>query len=146
MKEYQSDFFRDYCSGWAYALTPSVANRLVHSALYFPYFWVDDVHVTGTVANHAGIEREAMNNCCYSITATDLSEWSKSPGKYSWRYIIGPTWGDVELLNAAHQKAVWCHREKCQCCFKADKMGIIRDSHQGSALNVVGVANKVAIR
>ncbi|XP_022652071.1 lactosylceramide 1,3-N-acetyl-beta-D-glucosaminyltransferase-like isoform X3 [Varroa jacobsoni] len=114
--EYPLMFYEDYCSGWAYLMTPNIARRLYVESRYRPYFWVDDVHVTGTLAKMAGVPRVAINSK-FTTVAESAIMWSNDDGNKEWKYIFGPTWGDPDLAAKAHSKAVDCQRRQCRCCF-----------------------------
>ena len=59
--EYPRDVYPDFVSGWIYAMTFDAARRILALSTSFPYFWIDDVHVTGTLAQAAGVKREGLN-------------------------------------------------------------------------------------
>ncbi|KAK8767921.1 hypothetical protein V5799_005298 [Amblyomma americanum] len=121
--EYPGSFFEDYCSGWAYLADMAAVRAMVAEARFRPYFWVDDVHVTGTLARMGGVALARINNK-YTTEADTLALWAKPGGPrdsplLDWAYAFGPTWGDVALVARAHRKALWCRRNACKCCFKA---------------------------
>jgi len=60
--EYPNHWYPIYCNGWAIVYSPDVIYKLYMEAQVTPYFWIDDVHITGTIA--------AKQN----ITQTDLGE------------------------------------------------------------------------
>lgn len=41
------EFYPHYCSGMGYIMTPDVARALYLTSQYVPFFWVDDVYITG---------------------------------------------------------------------------------------------------
>lgn len=114
--EFSKDTFDDYCSGWAYFVSPKTARSLSEKASQLPYFWVDDVHITGTVANLVGIGRIRINEW-FDIETQGLFEWSRSAQDVNWKMIFAPTWGDMELMKIAHQKAYRCYLIQCPCCY-----------------------------
>ncbi|KAL3205258.1 hypothetical protein MRX96_011156 [Rhipicephalus microplus] len=122
--EYPGSFFEDYCSGWAYVADMAAVRAMVTEAQYRPYFWVDDVHVTGTLARMGGVSLSRINHK-YTTEADSLALWAKpgdprdSGGFLDWGYAFGPTWGDVTLVARAHRKVLWCRKRTCKCCFKA---------------------------
>lgn len=120
--EYPGSFFEDYCSGWAYLADMAAVRAMAAEASFRPYFWVDDVHVTGTLARMAGVALRRINPR-YTTEADGLALWAKPGGGQGplldWGYAFGPTWGDVALVARAHRKALWCRRNRCKCCFKA---------------------------
>ncbi|XP_050538599.1 beta-1,3-galactosyltransferase 5-like [Daktulosphaira vitifoliae] len=48
--EYPDRWYPIYCRGWAIIYSPDVIYKLYKEAQVTPYFWIDDVHITGTVA------------------------------------------------------------------------------------------------
>lgn len=50
-REYPGRFYPDYCTGWAILYSPDTVFRLYKEAQRSEYFWIDDVHVTGTLLN-----------------------------------------------------------------------------------------------
>lgn len=53
--EYAGHYFPDYCPGYAIVYSADVAVQLYALAQRTPYFWIDDVHVTGTLATAANV-------------------------------------------------------------------------------------------
>jgi len=48
-KDYPGSTYHDFVSGWAYVTTPKVIEALLDAGQKTAYFWIDDVHVTGTL-------------------------------------------------------------------------------------------------
>ncbi|XP_064594713.1 beta-1,3-galactosyltransferase 5-like [Liolophura sinensis] len=46
-KEYPYRYYPAYCEGFGYILSIGAARKLLDMAAYVPYFWIDDVYVTG---------------------------------------------------------------------------------------------------
>ena len=46
-EEWRAEEFPNYCSGAFYLMTPDVSSRLYQASLRTPFFWVDDVYITG---------------------------------------------------------------------------------------------------
>ncbi|OQR71611.1 beta-1 [Tropilaelaps mercedesae] len=114
--EYPLMFFENYCSGWAYLMTPDIARRLYLESRHRPYFWVDDVHITGTLAKMAGVDRLPINSE-FTTAAEAATMWILDNSTKEWKYVFGPTWGDPDLIAQAHGKATECQRKQCICCF-----------------------------
>ncbi|KAJ2938775.1 hypothetical protein O0L34_g781 [Tuta absoluta] len=55
-EEFGRSVYPSYLSGWYYITTPQVAAALVEEALYHPPFWIDDVFITGILAEATGIK------------------------------------------------------------------------------------------
>ncbi|XP_075555744.1 acetylgalactosaminyl-O-glycosyl-glycoprotein beta-1,3-N-acetylglucosaminyltransferase-like [Dermacentor variabilis] len=146
--EYPGSFFEDYCSGWAYLADMAAVRAMATEAQYRPYFWVDDVHVTGTLARMGGVSRSRINHK-YTTEADSLALWAKpgdprDSGLLDWGYAFGPTWGDVALVARAHRKALWCRRRACKCCFKAVSANAGAATNGSSAKN--GVIGKAVVK
>lgn len=54
-REYSGRYYPPYCPGYSIIYSPDVAFRLYVEAQKTPYFWIDDVHVTGTLSQQANI-------------------------------------------------------------------------------------------
>ncbi|KAJ8713987.1 hypothetical protein PYW08_007607 [Mythimna loreyi] len=54
--EYPRREYPPYLSGYYYITTPRVAAALCDEAIYHPYFWIDDIFVTGLLTESLGIE------------------------------------------------------------------------------------------
>lgn len=48
--EYRNKYYPSHCPGYSIIYTPDVAFLLYREAQQQPYFWIDDVHMTGTIA------------------------------------------------------------------------------------------------
>ncbi|XP_055925275.1 beta-1,3-galactosyltransferase 5-like [Argiope bruennichi] len=116
-EEFVSDTFDDYCSGWAYLTTTHVAQRLCEAVKKLPYFWVDDVHLTGTAAKLANVGQIRMNHL-FALESDGLIDWTRRSLNLKWDKVFAPTWGDLALSRRADKKAFKCYRTKCKCCYK----------------------------
>lgn len=47
--EYKQNLFPKYCSGFAIIYSADTVRRLYTAVQKTPYFWIDDVHITGTL-------------------------------------------------------------------------------------------------
>ncbi|XP_077510621.1 beta-1,3-galactosyltransferase 5-like [Amblyomma americanum] len=54
-KEYGPKVFPDYCAGAAVVMRPAVMRKLYEATSQVPFFWIDDVYVTGITAAVAGV-------------------------------------------------------------------------------------------
>lgn len=48
-REYADRWYPNYCMGWVILYSPDAVFQLYREAQRTPYFWIDDVHVTGTL-------------------------------------------------------------------------------------------------
>lgn len=49
-KQYSGRYYPPYCPGFSIIYSPDIAFQLYKEAQRTPYFWIDDVHLTGTLA------------------------------------------------------------------------------------------------
>ncbi|KAK0066770.1 beta-1 3-galactosyltransferase 5 [Biomphalaria pfeifferi] len=54
--EYKENTYPRFTSGTAYAMTTSAAKRLYTASFQVPFFWLEDVYVTGLCARKANVE------------------------------------------------------------------------------------------
>ncbi|XP_055537757.1 beta-1,3-galactosyltransferase 5 [Wyeomyia smithii] len=53
--EYRYKYYPNHCPGYSIIYTPDVAFELYREAQQQPYFWIDDVHLTGTIARRINV-------------------------------------------------------------------------------------------
>lgn len=114
--EYSSDIYENYCSGWAYITTTQTADVLVQKVSQLSYFWIDDVHVTGTAAKAANISYIRINQL-FDLESDGLADWSNNSVNLNWNKIFAPTWGDLALSRRGYRKTVMCFIKRCKCCY-----------------------------
>lgn len=73
MDHYNGTVFPTYCSGSAYIMGVPVAKSLYQSSLSVPTFWLEDVYVTGILAQHAGITHKQIGYL-YSSKSRNISD------------------------------------------------------------------------
>lgn len=54
-KEYRGWYYPPYCPGFSIVYSADVVHQLYQKAQRTKYFWIDDVHVTGTLAQYLNI-------------------------------------------------------------------------------------------
>lgn len=54
-KEFPGWYYPPYCPGFSIIYSNDVVWRLYQRAQHSPYFWIDDVHVTGSLAQHTNV-------------------------------------------------------------------------------------------
>jgi hypothetical protein len=84
------DIYPTYCSGWLILYTRDVIGKLYETSQRMPYFWIDDVFVTGQAAKKVNARHftiESLN--LPSATAKQMmANGTNHSG--SGRYVIGP--------------------------------------------------------
>ncbi|KAJ9579940.1 hypothetical protein L9F63_004413, partial [Diploptera punctata] len=64
--EYPGKTYPAYCAGWAVLYSPDVVFMLYREAQRGEYFWIDDVHVTGTLAARANLTQTPLGSLVLS--------------------------------------------------------------------------------
>ncbi|KAK2710317.1 hypothetical protein QYM36_013837 [Artemia franciscana] len=82
--------------GWAYITNLQTIKSILNQTYYHTFFWIDDVLITGTLANAAGIKHASLNERAGS-TEDDIKCCNRYPTDRCW-IVIGPT-SDPEMLN-----------------------------------------------
>jgi beta-1,3-galactosyltransferase 1 len=54
--EFPEGYYPHYCSGMAYILTPDVVSAIYLASAHVPYFWIDDIFITGMVTEVIGLK------------------------------------------------------------------------------------------
>lgn len=54
-KEFPGWYYPNYCPGFSIIYSNDVVWRLYQKAQECPYFWIDDVHITGSLAQHVNV-------------------------------------------------------------------------------------------
>lgn len=114
-KEYGQSDYPIFLSGWLYVTTPKISesiSRLSHSV---PYFWIDDVYVTGIIAEKLKIPRMELNQlftvhpqyllCCME----DLIR-----SGHDCQFVVGPNGGDDNLFYKFNKVMSRCFYGKCK--------------------------------
>lgn len=108
-KEYPDRRYPTYCSGWGVLMSPDVVFKLYLLSSKVPYFWVDDVHITGTLAQKVGVSHVDFTEKL-SLTDIDVDKWLNS--KQLMRpYLFGYPDSDAETIYALWNKTMqYYHR------------------------------------
>lgn len=114
-EEYVDKYYASFVSGWVYAMTIDAATAIVDESFKRPYFWIDDVHVTGTLAAAVGVRREGFNHY-YTIHVEHMLCCLDLPNSadYYCDFLAGPTEDDLDLLARVLQHARSCYINPCQ--------------------------------
>ncbi|XP_052897243.1 lactosylceramide 1,3-N-acetyl-beta-D-glucosaminyltransferase [Anopheles moucheti] len=60
-REYPARYYPPHCPGYSILYSPDVAWQLYREAQRQPFFWIDDVHITGTVAQQVNVTITPMD-------------------------------------------------------------------------------------
>ncbi|XP_076360401.1 beta-1,3-galactosyltransferase 5-like [Tachypleus tridentatus] len=86
-KEYSFDTYPEYCSGMGYIVSMDIVRDILAASKRLPFFWVDDIFVTGIVAEALGLSRLPIN-AHTSDRPEDMINWLKQ-GKGPSPYMLG---------------------------------------------------------
>ena len=102
------------CTGSTYITTPGTAAAIMEAATKVKFFWIDDVWVTGYIAEHLQINHlDMIKYWTMSKGQLLLHKSIQSPAIYHQDYISGPMDRDADLSLALHRRAAWCYVNKC---------------------------------
>lgn len=97
MSEYRKAFYPPFVSGWMYITTPQTAEKLVSQAMTTPYFWIDDVYVTGILASKIGIRLKDIKPDNIYLEYSELMDCCIADmmnKNISCEYSVAPNGGD----------------------------------------------------
>ena len=60
--EYPGDKYPPWCEGFAYIVKPHLVKKLYDMSLMTPYYWIDDVYVTGILAEKLNVTHRQFRN------------------------------------------------------------------------------------
>lgn len=97
--EWKESTYPKYCSGSAFIMSTDVATSLLRASVEVPFFWVDDVYVTGLLPVRAGSISHTNYASHYLLDGKQLAE--KFTGSQWYNYMFS----HVHDLNSI--LAVW---------------------------------------
>lgn len=71
-EEYEDKYFPSHCPGFSIIYSSDVVPLLYQKAQKLPYFWIDDVHITGTVASKLNLSIASTTG--YFLNATQQAD------------------------------------------------------------------------
>ncbi|XP_042204196.1 beta-1,3-galactosyltransferase 5-like [Homarus americanus] len=66
--------YPSYCAGGAWVIATHLGSRLLHAAKTARFLWVDDVYITGVLAQPAGVGRSMKHNKYFRLEGIDEEE------------------------------------------------------------------------
>lgn len=75
-------------SGWAVLYSQDVIPRLLTVAQNIPYFWIDDVHITGVIAEMIGVTRTPLSSLI--LTSKRMNLLTSLGHEYAGEFLFGP--------------------------------------------------------
>lgn len=103
------------CSGWLWITSPGTSQAISEAAQVVRFFWIDDVWVSGFIAEHLKIQhQDCIQYWTMRAEQLLLHKAVQNPDNYCPDYISGPMNRDRSLTMALHRRASWCYKNKCQ--------------------------------
>ncbi|EFA01052.2 Lactosylceramide 1,3-N-acetyl-beta-D-glucosaminyltransferase-like Protein [Tribolium castaneum] len=99
--EYAAKTYPPYCPGWAVLYSPDVVFDLYREAQKTDYFWIDDVHITGTLIEKIRLKHVDVDDLVLNRNALYQPEKDRGP------FLFGPPNMDDEEI-----KALWEYVEE----------------------------------
>ncbi|XP_026760539.2 beta-1,3-galactosyltransferase 2-like isoform X2 [Galleria mellonella] len=99
-EEYPRNEYPPYLSGWYYIITSKVATSLCEEAMYHPYFWIDDIFVTGILTESLNIKLKQLPED-YWLEYYELLECCLTDmiiRSIRCNYVVGPNGGRNNLM------------------------------------------------
>lgn len=87
-KEYAPEYYPTYCPGWAIIYSQDVVPRLLKVAQTLPYFWIDDVHITGVIAEIIGVPRTQLVS--FILSTISIQKLKALGPKYIQQFMFSP--------------------------------------------------------
>lgn len=97
--EYPGKMYPDYCAGWAIMYSPDSVFMLYKEAQKESYFWIDDVHITGTLAKKVNLTQTPLNSLI--LTQRRMKAFIRNPNLPS-DFLFGPA-----NMAEADIRALW---------------------------------------
>ena len=107
-EEFQGPEYPDFLSGWAYAIDPLAASKIVSLAERRSVFWIDDVWVTGILASEAGIRINSLNT--FYTVYREYIDCCLEDEDLTCDFMVGPSERDEDLVRSFGLRATRCHR------------------------------------
>uniref|UniRef100_A0A336LNU1 Hexosyltransferase n=1 Tax=Culicoides sonorensis TaxID=179676 RepID=A0A336LNU1_CULSO len=114
-EEYDKSQYPPYLSGWFYVTNLKTAHDIALASETREYFWIDDIYVTGILADELSIIREGMNelfsanseyiDCCIRDILNKRIQCD---------YLIGPNGGDSNLIVSFIKSTRTCYLGGCK--------------------------------
>ncbi|KYM89285.1 PREDICTED: beta-1,3-galactosyltransferase 5 [Atta cephalotes] len=86
-QEYPGRLYPAYCAGWAILYSPDSVFILYREAQKEPYFWIDDVHITGTLARKVNLTQTSLRS--WVLTTESMRDLLSNPNARR-DFLFGP--------------------------------------------------------
>lgn len=100
-REYPAKMYPDYCAGWAILYSPDSVFLLYREAQKEPYFWIDDVFITGILAKKVNLTHMSIHSLV--LGRTEMKNIFSNPIAYHKEFIFGPPNLSEDQIMALHK-------------------------------------------
>ena len=109
--EWPGPWWPNFLSGWCYIISPPGVRDIL-SALKSEtrLLWIDDVMVTGIMANKSGVQLVSLNS--YFTVYREEMECCAENVEHKCKYLAGPTDHEAGLLDRLVSQHVLCRRSQ----------------------------------
>uniref|UniRef100_A0A1Y1M0V1 Hexosyltransferase n=1 Tax=Photinus pyralis TaxID=7054 RepID=A0A1Y1M0V1_PHOPY len=114
LDEFKYPSYPTFLSGWFYVTNPNTVQSLVKESTKVPYFWVDDVYITGLLAQKSQVRHYNIGQ--YFTVHSEFLECCMRDVKKFWYdcdIIVGPNGGDNNLFYKFNDVVSECYYRKC---------------------------------
>lgn len=110
MQEYPRKYYPLYCSGWGIVMSPDIVFKLYFQSRNISYFWVDDVLVTGLLAERIGVNHIDLRYKL-AIEKNEIEDWLTDK-TLSMPPLFGHPDTDIETIYALWNKTLSYYKIK----------------------------------
>lgn len=111
-EEYPRSIYPSYLSGWYYIMSPKIAAVITDEAIYHPFFWIDDIFVTGLLTEALGIQLKQLPQDYwleyYELLECCLRDMMQKSIKCD--YVVGPNGGRTNLIVEFNEAYANCSK------------------------------------
>ncbi|CAH2267771.1 beta-1,3-galactosyltransferase 5-like [Pararge aegeria] len=111
-EEYSRNEYPAYLSGWYYIISPKIAAMISAEAIYHPFFWIDDIFVTGLLVESLGLKLKQLPKDYwleyYELLECCIRDMIKKSIKCD--YIVGPNGGRSNLIVEFNEAFANCQK------------------------------------
>lgn len=113
-EEFTDKIYPTFLSGWLYVTNIETVKKLLTLSYYEQYFWIDDVFVTGILANKLKISHFDLSK--YYAVHTELLQCCINDIKKYIKcdFLIGPNGGDNNLFYEFNKIVLNCKKVTCK--------------------------------
>ena len=97
-EEWNEDQYPRYCSGSAFLMTTDVAEALYNASFYVPFFWIDDLYITGLLPRHVGTIRYRRLGSMYKLFGGTIDELFNTQVWYKYIFSHTHDFGKMQVV------------------------------------------------